>query len=106
MILAGVPFDNPTEFISLDGKVTITADDSIDAEPIKPHKPAIGNVSLKIDVSQMGISAIETLASALKKYLLVRFIGGDTIYATGKISARHYNEIWNTIDLFNCKVIC
>ncbi len=104
MILAGVPFDNPTKFISLDGKVTV------DAEPLAqfatPRKPTIGNVTLKIDCSNLGASAIETLAACLRKFLAVNIIAGDTIYATGEISTRHYNEIWQTIDLFDCKVIC
>ena len=105
MILAGVPFDAPRKFVALDGRTTIeTADNT--AQIVKPHKPEIGNVTLKIDVSKLGISAIEALSAALRKFLIVQFVGGDTLYATGEVSHKQYNIIWSTIDLFQCNVIC
>lgn len=102
MILAGVPFDNPTEFIELENKESAEHIALI----VKPRKPSIGYVTLKIDVSQLGISAIEYLSSVIRKYLAVQIIGGDILYATGKISSKDYNKIWSTLDSFQCKVIC
>ena len=103
MILAGVPFDAPTEFVALSNKVTIESDD---AQVVKPRKPETGNITLKIDVGRMGISAIENLSAALRKFLVVKFIGGDTLYATGEVTHKQYDYIWGNIDLFDCKVIC
>ena len=76
------------------------------AQVVRPRKPSFGYVTLKIDVSNMGISAIENLTSCLRQFLFVTFIGGDTLYASGNISTKDYNKIWRTIDLFNCNVIC
>ena len=76
------------------------------AQVESPRKPSIGNVTLKIDVSQLGISAVEYLSSVIRKYLAVQIIGGDILYATGKISSKDYNKIWSTLDSFQCKVIC
>ena len=97
MILAGVPFDAPRKFVALDGRTTIeTADNT--AQIVK--------VTLKIDVSKLSISAIEALSAALRKFLIVQFVGGDTLYATGEVSHKQYNIIWSTINLFQCNVIC
>lgn len=76
------------------------------AQVESPRKPSIGYVTLKIDISQLGISAVEYLYSVIRKYLAVQIIGGDILYATGKISSKDYNKIWSTLDSFQCKVIC
>ena len=105
MILAGVPFEAPTEFVALDSRITVETAENL-AHIVKPRKPETGNITLKIDVSRMGISAIENLSAALRKFLVVKFIGGDTIYATGEVTHKQYDYIWGNIDLFDCKVIC
>jgi len=94
LFLVGVPFENPVEFVPLTVK------------EIKPRKPLKGKIKLKIDCSTLGKSSIDTLAYVLKKYLRVQIVGGDTVYTEGIISNSKYNEVWRTIDLFQCNIVC
>ena len=94
MFLVGVPFENPVKFVPLTVK------------EIKPRKPLKGKIKLKIDCSTLGKSSINALAYVLKKYLRVQVVGGDTIYAEGTINNSKYNEVWRTIDLFQCNIVC
>ena len=94
MFLVGVPFENPVEFVPLIVK------------EIKPRKPLKGKIKLKIDCSTLGKSSINALAYVLKKYLRVQVVGGDTIYAEGTISKSKYDEVWRTIGLFQCNIVC
>lgn len=86
MIEVGVPFDNPTEYVPLD-------------------KSKCGNIKLKLDCSEIGESSINYLARMMKKYLKVYIVGGNLIYAEGRIEDKHYRKLWHIIDCFNVKLI-
>lgn len=72
----------------------------------KPRPPVSGNVSLIIDCSKMGKLATQNFAFSLQPFLKVQIIGGDTIYAEGRINPDDYSLVWKIIRRANCNVIC
>lgn len=71
-------------------------------------------VTFNIDVSNLDVSAVESLAALLNKYLAVHIRRlyptfrpyTTTIFAFGFISAKHYNDIWRALDSLPCIVFC
>ncbi len=58
-------------------------------------------VSLRFDCRKMESSAIEELAEKLMLYLSVQVIGGNIIYATGKVTHFEYQQIWDITDKYD-----
>ena len=73
--------------------------------PPENHKPTFGNALLKIDCSKIAKSSIDYLVRTLRKFLNIQLVDGDLIYAEGKISGKHYVEVWKLIECFNVTVL-
>lgn len=91
-----VPLNAPNNDISSDDYMI---------EKIKPKKPTFGNVKLKIDCSKIGQSSTDYIVRNLRRYLKVQLVGGDLIYAEGKITPRCYNEVWLTLNCFDVRLM-
>ena len=58
-------------------------------------------VHLKIDCRKMKAKEITELAEKLMRYMAIQIIGGNTIYAKGRITNFEYGRIWDITDKYN-----
>lgn len=54
----------------------------------------MGNVSLRVDCARLDAAATADLAGQLGMFLKVQVVGGDLIFASGKITSSAYANVW------------